>query len=223
MAQRFSIGLSLRGEGRAVVLTPRTIRSALQHIKEASPRLSGAILHQLSHAWLSDPDQSVSAIDRLTSDSKGLLSPIEVARLEAQINGMLIRGAWRLPPLNQSLEHFQQRGIGPSDCRRGLMIAFNGAVFHVEQTPRETLLSSGPRDGFLEDRDRSLRFVRFCGVEPSSDGDGLLVRVANRYRLSQTQTVPLREFHLLRLFTIRSAHPLDGFRIAECSPFLQGH
>jgi hypothetical protein len=217
------VGLSLGGRGRVVTLTPRTIRRVFYLFMEGTQRSTREIEAQLRHNWLTDRDQCIPLANRLLSRRSGLLSLHEIARLELHLNMLAIRSDWRLMSRQECVIDSSALITVHGDVidrRRGVGIIFNGACFEVAQISRSELLGGGPRDVFVEDRNRELRFLRFSQVRVHR---GLLkAQVSSRYDVNFKWLEPLVEFRPRRIFSVLRAQPLPGFHISDIEPFLSG-
>ena len=220
---RFSVGLSLRGEGRVVVLRPQTIRTAFRQFHESTHKRGGEMAYQLRHAWLTDSNQPIPVHERLLSRCKGTLSDREVARIERHLSALAIRHEWRLTSQQAMVQAgWVAKSSGPNDRRRSAGILFNGACFEVRIISCAELLTGGVRDVFLEDVQHDLQFMRFHGVETSRVFGGLGARLSSRYLVSESHLERLATFRPRRVFSILRAQPLPGFHFEECAPFLTG-
>lgn len=217
------VGLSLSGRGRVVTLTPRTARRVFHLFMNGTQSTKREMLAHLRHDWLTDRDQYAPLARRLLSPNGGLLSLHEIARLESHFNMLAIRSDWRLLSRQECVIDSSANITVRSDQidrRRGVGVLFNGACFEVRQISRCDLLDGGPRDVFVEDTIRELRFLRFNQVTMQK---GVLnVQLSSRYDVDFKWLEPLSEFRTRRILSILRAQPLPGFHFSEIAPFLNG-
>ena len=167
MSELPRVGLSLSGCGRVVKLTPQSVRRVFYLFMKGTQSTTREMVAHLRHDWLTDRDQYAPLAKRLLSPNGGLLSLHEIARLESHFNMLAIRSDWRLLSRQECVIDLSANitvRTDDIDRRRGVGVIFNGACFEVRQISRCDLLDGGPRDVFVEDIIRELRFLRFNQV-----------------------------------------------------------
>lgn len=223
MSELPRVGLSLSGRGRVVTLTPQSVRRVFYLFMNGTQCTRREMVAHLRHDWLTDHDQHDPVAKRLLSSSAGLLSLHEVARLDSYFNMLAIRSGWRLMSRQECVVDASASvsvSFDNIDRRRSVGVFFNGACFEVRPIDQCELLRGGPRDVFVEDTNRELRFLRFNRVTMLR---GVLnVEICFRYDVDFKWLEPLSEFRPRRILSILRAQPLPGFHFSEIAPFLNG-
>ncbi|MEL7337671.1 MAG: hypothetical protein AAFN70_15875, partial [Planctomycetota bacterium] len=147
----------------------------------------------------------------------------ELQRLQKQLNYMIVRQRWRLPPrLPDVLAGSAVVTNSSVNRRRSLFVTMNAVIYEVRQISRSQLLAGGDRDVILQDHDRQLSMLRFLGIKICQQTRSPIARFANRYDLEIAADQPLRSFHARQIFQVLRAQPLEGFHFDGIRPFLRG-
>jgi len=224
MAQ--SIGLSFRGDGRVLALTPKTLRKAFFQFVEVN-KLQYPNLRVFDAPGLTSPAKSSTVMDRLFRRADGSdddsFTESETRAVEREMNRLLLRHELKLSPLEGRIE--RTKTVAPGAGLRWRNVSYTiryGVIFELERLQPAALLRGGERDLCIEKADRSLRILRFLGAGADRRRKCLRLRFADRFDLKQTTSVSLSEFDYLRLFAIRRVAAIGGFHFDGLSPIARG-
>lgn len=224
MAQ--SIGLSFRGDGRVLALTPKTVRKAFFEFIELN-RLKYHGLQVFDAPGLTSPAKSSAVMDRLfrrlkDGDDARLTEP-ETRAVERELNRLLLLHELALSPLEGRIERTRTVAPGAGIHWRSVSYTIRyGVIFELERLNLAALLQGSERDICVEKPDRSLHILRFLNTGTDHLGGRLLLRFADRFDLKRIETIPRLEFDYRRLFSIRRVAAINGFHFDGLLPIARG-
>lgn len=226
------IQLSLAGEGRAVVLTPNTVRQGFFQFLDVNQPIARTV-HGFNLPQFRSTNRSSTALDRLfrrddggypCSDKNAFkLDPREIYGVERHMNRLLIEHGAAIVPGESVINkgHVPRRGSHGS-MRRILYVVRYGMIFELRPVRRDVVLQGTTRDLMIESRNGRIELVRFWGIVNSRREKRILAQVSHRLDLRRAWQLPLERFQSRRLFEIGRVVPYEGFRFAERLPLADG-
>ena len=210
------IQISLAGDGRVLVLTPKTVRKAFFQFTRLN-RLAWQDKYLFERA--SEPNPNLTLRDILHRDSwvdeeSSYLSQKDIQTIEHQLNRLLLQQERVLVEGEKRLYygHVGVRGWGQNRQKVYYLVRY-GMIFVLEQIPRDTLVSFVRRELWLEQNDHHFQFVYYEGTSTDLAQARLVLQFRNRFDLSQAWTIPLADFTARRWFSVRRVIACEGFRI----------
>ena len=227
------IQLSLAGEGRAVILTPNTVRQGFFQFLDVNQPIARTV-HGFNVPQFRSTNRTSTALDRLfRRDDGGYprsdvrktfdLDPREIYGVERHMNRLLIEHGAALVPRESVIHkgHVPRRGSHGS-MRRILYVVRYGMIFELRPVRRDVVLQGTVRDLMIESRNGRIELVRYWGIVNSRRERRILAQVSHRLDLRRAWQLPLERFRARRLFDIGRVVAYEGFRFAERSPLADG-
>jgi len=210
------IELSLKGDGRLLRLTPRTVRTAFLQVVQVN-QLMFENLRDFDDPDLKSPRYDSTPLDRLfcrTRKQDRFLGETEIRGIEHRLNKILLRDDLRLTEGEGIIQHGAAyapgAGLQPKPCTHVIRY---GIHFELTQITRDLLASQPAADVAVETASREVKLLRYIGTRCSTEG--VCYEFANRFDLGVRHLIRLTHFDCRRLYRIRRVAACEGFRLVH--------
>lgn len=207
------IGLSLSGNGMAVVLTWNTLLKVRDLLYLANPSWSH-FRHYFDRSWITDKDQSTPAFERMIRRER--ISDSERQRLERLINGLIIRQDFPLHPTADILRTYCAKGR-QSHPRRMFGTIYNGLMMELVPLSIAQLLKSPDTIVLQEKGTRLYSLQVFLGTQvigPRSSR-GISANLVSFYDRTLHRDLSLNQLRQYRWYRVANYEPAPGFTVVN--------
>ena len=224
------IQLSLAGDGRLVVLTPKTVRKAFFQFTKVNREYTSREKYRLDypiHHPIKEVEFEFTITDALhraylgreanfsPDESNGLLylHPLDIQKVERQINKYILDRDLALVEdegrLLTGYDICKQAGKNRNKVR---YIVRYGMFFILEPISRQEIVKMRDVDLFIQDRETyDFQLVRFYGVLLSSLKSKIELLFSHRLDYSRKWTWTLEQFKPRQILRIVKIYPCPGF------------
>lgn len=207
------IGLSLRGDGRAVVLSWNTLLKVRDLFYLANPSWS-RFRHHFTFPWITDPNETTPAFERMIRRER--ISESERQKLEWVFNDLIVREDFPLHSTSDIVHSYVAKGR-QSHPRRMLGTIFNGLLMELVPLSVSQLLAS-PDTMVLQQNGTRLFVLRmFLGTDvvgPRSDRK-LSAKFVSFYDRTLARDLSLQQVREHQWYRIANFEPAPGFQIVD--------